>query len=58
MQAGNDIFDYSRVGHAEWNLPTYETSSFVLGDIAGPCRGKCLGHRRRQRFSRPAETEL
>jgi filamentous hemagglutinin family protein len=33
MQAGNDIFDYSRVGHGGAELADFETSSFVLGDI-------------------------
>jgi len=33
MQAGNDIYDYSRVGHGGVDLADFETSSFVLGDI-------------------------
>lgn len=33
MQAGNDVYDYSRVGHGGAELADYETSSFILGDI-------------------------
>jgi hypothetical protein len=33
MTAGNDIHDYSRLGHGGTELADYETSSFILGDI-------------------------
>ena len=33
MTAGNDIHDYSRLGHGGTELADFETSSFILGDI-------------------------
>lgn len=33
MIAGNDIYDYVRIGHGGPELADYETSSFILGDI-------------------------
>lgn len=33
MTAGNDIYDYTRIGHGGVTLTDYETSSFILGDI-------------------------
>jgi filamentous hemagglutinin family protein len=33
MVAGNDQFDYTRIGHGGNELADYETSSFILGDI-------------------------
>ena len=33
MVAGNDQFDYTRIGHGGNEIADYETSSFILGDI-------------------------
>jgi len=33
VMAGNDLFDYARIGHGGTELADYETSSFILGDI-------------------------
>lgn len=33
MIAGNDQFDYTRIGHGGNEIADYETSSFILGDI-------------------------
>jgi filamentous hemagglutinin family protein len=33
MAAGNDQFDYTRIGHGGNEIADYETSSFILGDI-------------------------
>lgn len=33
VMAGNDVFDYARIGHGGSELADFETSSFILGDI-------------------------
>lgn len=33
MIAGNEVFDYTRIGHGGAQLADFETSSFILGDI-------------------------
>ena len=33
VMAGNDVFDYARIGHGVSELADIETSSFILGDI-------------------------
>lgn len=33
LTAGNDIYDYTQIGHGGSELADYESSSFILGDI-------------------------
>lgn len=34
MLAGNDIYDFTQIGHGGAELADYETSSFILGDVS------------------------
>jgi len=34
MVAGNDIYDFTQIGHGGAELADYETSSFILGDVS------------------------